>query len=92
MAAPHATKTKVTVRFPLAPGKPFSVSDADDTTVGAIRMAAMGYFGVHEDPGSRYYLTQGQAGEELADGSTIGQVAGHAKAVKLTLVKELIQG
>ena len=52
----------------------------------------MHYFGVHEDPGSRYYLTQGHAGEELADGLTIGQIADHARAVKLTLVKELIQG
>jgi hypothetical protein len=92
MAAPHATQTKVTVTFPLVPGKPFSATEPSDTTIGAVRTAAMEYFRVDEDPGSRYYLTQGQAGEELADGATIGQVADHAHAVKLTLVKELIQG
>lgn len=92
MAAPHVTQTKVKVSFPLAPGKPFSATEPDDTAISAVRTAAMSYFGVHEDPGSRYYLTQGEAGEEVVDGATVGQVAGHAHAVKFTLVKELIQG
>jgi hypothetical protein len=92
MAAPQVTQTKVRVSFPLAPGKPFSATEPDDTTIGAVRSAAMRYFGVHEDPGSRYYLTHGEAGDEVADGATVGQVAGRAHSVKFTLVKELIQG
>lgn len=92
MTPGHPTQTKVTVTFPLSPGKPFSATEPDNTTIGVVRKAAMDYFGVDEEPGSRYYLTQGRAGEELADGSTIGQIADRAHAVKLTLVKELIQG
>lgn len=92
MAAPSATQMKVTVSFPLAPGKPFSTTEPADATFAVVRAAAMDYFGAHEDPGSRYYLTHGEAGDELSDTDTVGHIAGHAKALKVTLVKELIQG
>lgn len=92
MTPTSQTQTKVTVAFPLVHGKPFSATYPDARTIVEIRNAAMDYFGVDEDPGSRYYLTQGSAGEELADGRTVGEIAGHGHAVKLTLVKELIQG
>jgi hypothetical protein len=92
MTAASKTETKVTVEFPLFHGKPFSGTYPDATTIIEIRNAAMDYFGVDEDPGSRYYLTHGPAGEELADDRVIGEIGDHAHAVKLTLVKELIQG
>ena len=92
MAGHPATATKVTVTFPLGHGKPYAATEPDDTKVGAIRAAAMTHFGVHEEPGSRYYLTGEPHDRELGDDETIGTVAGKAAAVKLTLAKELIQG
>lgn len=50
----------------------------------------MSFFGVAEDGQHAYYLTH--AGSQVTDDVTVGEVAGHAKAVKFTLVKELIQG
>jgi hypothetical protein len=91
MSSFPVTATKVTVTFPLARGKPFAATEPSDATVGVIRTAAMAQFGVHEDPGSRYYLTHGPHDEKLADGTLIGSIA-EENAVKLTLVKELIQG
>jgi len=79
----------VTVTFPLAK-QPYQDSVASQTTVGEIRKAAMEKFGVTEETQSRYYLTF--KGERQQDSTTVDSLAGHAEALKFTLVKELIQG
>jgi hypothetical protein len=81
---------KVTVTFPIAPGGPFHADEPPDTTIKTLRDAAMAQFGIAEDGQHAYYLTHG--GTRVSDGQTVGEIAGHAKAVKFTLVKELIQG
>lgn len=92
MNAHATTTTKVAVTFPLGTGGPFKASEPDDTTIGKIRAEAMAHFGVHEEPGSRYYLTHGPDDTELNNDATIASIADEAHSVKLTLVKELIQG
>jgi hypothetical protein len=94
---PHVTKIKVTVTFPLGPGKPYSATDTNDTTVLVVREAAMQHFGVHEDPGSRYFLTFGPHHDEIGDDRTLKSLSdehghGDTRTLKFTLVKELIQG
>lgn len=81
---------KVTVTFPIGPGGPYRDDLADETTVGTLRAAAMNHFGATEDPGLRFYLIHD--GLEIADTSTIGDVAGRARAVKFTLARDVIQG
>lgn len=88
-AAAQKSTIKVTVTFPLADG-PYHADVAPSDTVGAVRTAAMEQFGAVEDPQFAYYLTH--KGTRLSDEQTIGEVADHAHALKLTLVKELIQG
>lgn len=80
---------KVTVTFPLGEG-PYHDDVPPDTTVGDVRSAAMRGFGVTEDPALVFYLIH--AGDRIDDGRTIGDVAGHAAAVKFTLAREIIQG
>lgn len=80
---------KVTVTFPLAEG-PYHGEFAPETTVGALRAAAMRELGVGGDAQYSYYLTHKE--DRQADGTTIGALAGHARAMKFTLVKELTQG
>lgn len=79
----------VTVGFPVAP-HPYRDAVAPDTTVGTVRAAAMASFGISDDPQFEYYLTHG--GERQSDDNAVGQVAGHAHAVKFNLVKRIIQG
>lgn len=103
--APRITKVKVMITFPLGTGKPYKATNTDDTTVLVVRHAAMQHFGVHEDPGSRYFLTFGPHHEEVGDERTLHsldeQDDGHDDkgkreksddTLKFTLVKELIQG
>jgi hypothetical protein len=80
---------KVTVTFPLAEG-PYHGEFAPETTVGAVRAAAMSELGVGGDAQYSYYLTN--KNDRQADEITIGSLAGRARAVKFTLVKELTQG
>jgi len=80
----------VTVTFPLAQGKPFQCRFAADETAGLVRAKAMASFGVSDEPNSVYYLTH--SGARIDDATLIGAIAGHAEAVKFTLVKELVQG
>lgn len=96
-SAPHITQVKVVVTFPLGTGKPYKVTDPDDTKVLAVRQAAMRHFSVDEDPGSRYFLTFGPHHDEVDDDRTLASFADeHGKpgehTLKFTLVKELIQG
>lgn len=95
--APQTTQVKVMIKFPLGTGKPYTATDADDTTVLVVRRAAMQHFGVHEDPGSRYFLTFGPHHEEIGDDRTLKSLDDEdgklgKDALKFTLVKELIQG
>lgn len=80
---------QVTVTFPLAE-KPFHGNYEGKSTVGEVRAAAMKYFGAVDDPQHTYYLTHDGARQD--DAATLDAVAGHARGLKFTLVKELIQG
>ena len=82
-------KIHVTVTFPLAEG-PYQDQVEPSALVGTVRAAAMQGFGVTEDPGLRWFLTHD--GQPVDDSHTIGDVAGHAAAVKFRLGKELVQG
>ena len=84
------TTLKVSVSFPISPKKPFKAEEAEKATAGEVKAAAMAYFGVAEDGQHAYYLTH--AGEKAADETSLHDLAGHAKEIKFTLVKELIQG
>jgi hypothetical protein len=87
----HEKTIEVTVTFPLAKGQPYHDDKvAPETTVGAVREAAMAHFGIQPEPNTTYFLTHD--GAPVADATTVGTVAGKAGAVKFTLVKELIQG
>jgi hypothetical protein len=93
-ATEQLTETiEVTVAFPLSGRDTFHHRYVRSDTIGTVRAAAMSHFGVVEEPGTRYYLTDDRHDDrELSDGDTIGTVAGHAAAVHLTLVKDLVQG
>ena len=87
--AARNTATQVTVTFPLA-DKPFHGEFEPPATVGEVRAAAMEDFGAVEDPQFSYYLTH--KGERLDDGRALSDLSEHARGLKFTLVKELIQG
>ena len=92
MPTSEKTKTRqVTVEFPLSKRGPYHGRHDEDETIGVIRAAAMEHFGAVEDPSSKYYLT-GHDGEPIADETPLGDGTDKPGAVKLTLVKELIQG
>ena len=80
----------VVVTFPLTKKPPFSEAAEPIELVGTVRTAAMTYFGVSDDAQYRYYLTHD--GAKLDNNASLGSVAGRAHALKLNLVKELIQG
>lgn len=92
--ASKAMKLKVQVHFPLASGGPYKATEEPETMVAEVRRAALSHFGVNEDPGSRYYLVD-RNDEEVADEVTLRDVDEEEPGkgtVKVTLVKELIQG
>jgi len=84
------TELKVTVTFPLAAKPPYEAEVEPTEMAEAIRVAAMSYFGVAEEPTATYYLTH--KGDRVVATDTVGGLAGEARAVKVTLTKELIQG
>lgn len=84
------TEIRVTVTFPITKKGPFEERVARDTTVGAVRMAAMRHFGVQDDSQFTYVLAHD--GVEQDNGRTVAEVAGDAEAVKFTLVKKITQG
>lgn len=94
----HATEQlietiEVTVGFPLSAREPFHHRYRRHETLGAVRLAAMDHFGVHEEPGTIYYLTDDRHDDRrLDDSDTVGAVAGERDDARLTLVKDLIQG
>jgi hypothetical protein len=79
----------VTVAFPLGQG-PFHGDFSSDATVGQVKTAAIEHFGVVNDAAVRIYLTHD--GDEVADTVTVGEVAGHAKAVRFILAREVVNG
>lgn len=84
---------EVAVAFPLSPREPFHHRYARHDTIGAVRLAAMDHFGVHEEPGTVYYLTDDRHDDgRLDDSETVGTVAGEHEDLRLTLVKDLVQG
>ena len=85
------------VTFPLGTGRPYAATEPEHTTVLTVRRAAMQHFGVHEEPGSRYFLTFGSHHDEVADDRILESLEdehgkSHENTLKFTLVKELIQG
>lgn len=80
----------VHVTFALSTEKAFKAEYSPETTLGTVRAAAMVHFRVQEDPNSTYYLTSNR--QRHADSVTVGDLAGHAHALKLRMVKELTQG
>lgn len=83
------TTINVTVAFPLGQG-PFHDSVEPAVTAGALRQVAMTYFSAVDDPALRFYLTHD--GDEVADATTIGEVAGKARAVRFILARDVING
>lgn len=89
----HTQTVEVTVAFPLSAREPFHHRYARQDTVGTVRLAAMNHFGVHEEPGTIYYLTDDRHDDQrLDDGETVATVAGKHEDLRLTLVKDLVQG
>lgn len=84
----HTIKVRVT--FPISPAGPFHEKVEPKTSAGTVKASAMTHFGVAEDGQHAYYLSH--AGAKVEDTKTIGDLAEGAEEVKLTLVKELIQG
>jgi len=86
------TRTDIAVRvtFPISKKGPYAAEVASDTTVGTVRAAAMAHFEVQDDSQFTYVLTHD--GKEQDDTTSVGDIAGHAHAVKFTLVKKITQG
>lgn len=83
-------KIKVEVRFPISTKGAFSETFKVYTLVGAVRERALKFFEIAEDGQHAYYLTH--KSKRLDDNSKLGDIDNKAKELKLTLVKELIQG
>jgi hypothetical protein len=84
------TRISVVVAFPITKKGPFEERVAPDTTVGAIRVAAMEHFGVQDDSQFTYVLAHD--GVEEDNSRTIKEIAGTGDEVKFTLVKKITQG
>ena len=75
----------------MAASKPFKTEVPPATTVGKIKAEAMKAFGLVEDAAKVYRLFHEK--EEIADlNRTVGEFAGHAKAVSFKLEEILVQG
>lgn len=86
----HVHLITVHVGFPVSKNGPYAAQVAPETTVGAVRQAAMQHFGVADDGQFAYVLTHG--GQEQPNDRTVGEIAGHANDVKFQLVKKITQG
>jgi hypothetical protein len=84
------TRIRVVVSFPITKKEPFGERVTPDTTVGAVRIAAMEHFGVQDDSQFTYVLAHD--GVEEDNSRTIKEVAGTEDEVKFTLVKKITQG
>src|SRR5437016_6339767 len=81
---------KVQVTFPVSKKGPYRAEDRPETTVGAVRTAAMSWFEVSDGNQFVYLLTHG--GQDIPNEKTIDEIAGHAHAVEFKLVKKITQG
>jgi len=84
------TDIAVRVTFPISRKGPYAAEVAPATTVGMVRADAMAHFEVQEDAQFTYVLAHD--GKEQDDATPVGEIAGHAHAVKFTLVKKITQG
>jgi hypothetical protein len=80
---------KVNVTFAAA-DRPYRHEYADGTLISTVLADALTAFAITSDGTSRYYLVHD--GGEVPGDKTVGEVAGHAKAIHLKLRTELIQG
>jgi hypothetical protein len=87
-----STRTDIAVRvtFPISKKGPYTTEVAPDVIVGVVRGAAMAHFEVQDDSQFTYVLAHD--GQEQNDATPLGEIAGHAQAVKFTLVKKITQG
>ena len=83
-------KIRVRVTFPISKEGPYTAEVPPETTVGTVLEAAMDHFKVQNDAQFNYVLAHD--GEELADSTTIGSLAGKSDEVRFTLVKKITQG
>lgn len=100
MSQPEMTEQKapaelqVTVTFPVSKKGPFKADYPAEATVGAVREAAMHHFGVADsvtgDTQLTYVLTHG--GKRQENTTTLGAIAGHARALPFRMVKVITQG
>jgi hypothetical protein len=84
------TRIRVTVVFPITKKGPFGERVMPDTTVGAVRIAAMEHFGVQDDSQFTYVLAHG--GVEEDNSRIVKEIAGTKDEVRFTLVKKITQG
>lgn len=87
---PRPATINVTVTFPLSTRGSFRDRRPENETVASLLEAAMRFFAATPDPEYIYYLTHEK--RRLAESETIGEVVGHARAARFSLIKELIQG
>jgi hypothetical protein len=82
-------KIDVKVTFAAA-DRPYDHEYADTVQIATVLTDALAAFAVASDGTTRYYLVHG--GDEVPGDKTVGEVAGHARALHLKLRTELIQG
>jgi hypothetical protein len=78
------------VSFPLAGKAPERVETPRHEKAEAVLRQTMAYFDVHDDETATYKLAH--HGEQVNLATTVGELAEDERTLKLTLVKELIQG
>jgi hypothetical protein len=85
---------RVTVTFPVSKNGAFKADYTPEATVGEVRMSAMNHFGVADsvtgDTQLTYVLTHG--GKRQENTTTLGSIAGEARALPFRLVKVITQG
>ena len=87
---PRHERIHVRVSFPISKKGPYEAEDGPNTTVGTVLEAAMKHFEVENDSQFTYVLSHD--GEEQADSTTIGSLAGEHDNIRFTLVKKITQG
>ncbi|HCT80362.1 MAG TPA: hypothetical protein DGG94_01020 [Micromonosporaceae bacterium] len=80
---------KVKVTFATA-NHPYDHEYARTALIGTVLQDALAAFGVAPDGTTRYYLKHD--GDEVPVDKTVGEIAGHARALHLKLRTETIQG
>ncbi|MFE6049486.1 hypothetical protein ACFQ6N_01870 [Kitasatospora sp. NPDC056446] len=89
MPQPQPHEIKTTVTSSLA-GHPYQHDYAPRATAASVLSDAMASFGFTSDGTTRYYLFHD--GHEVPPETTVGELAGHAKALHLGLRTETTNG